>query len=169
MRESATEQVPVSPPGTVIRRARPEEAATVADLIRRAFAQYRGRLTPPAAALDVTAAGVGALMAAGLVLVAETDGALAGCVALQDKGSFAYAGRLAVDPALRDFGLGRALVQAAARAARDLGHTRLRVDCRLALDANRRFFAAQGFVEGAQRCHPGFTRPTYVELEKSLI
>lgn len=169
MRESATEQVPDSPPGMAIRHARPEEAAAVAGLIRRAFEQYRGRLTPPAAALDVTAATISALMAAGPVLVAVADGALAGCVAVQDKGDFAYAGRLAVDPAARARGVGRALMLAAEAEARALGRHRLRVDCRLVLTRNRHFFGRLGFREGAQRCHPGFTAPTYVELEKSLI
>jgi hypothetical protein len=46
---------------------------------------------------------------------------------------------------------------------------RLRVDVRLKLRDNRAFFRALGFVEGAERCHPGFSTPTYVELEKTLI
>ena len=106
---------------------------------------------------------------AGLVLVAVADGALAGCVAVQNKGDFAYAGRLAVDPAARARGVGRALMLAAEAEAKALGRHRLRVDCRLVLTRNRHFFGRLGFREGAQRCHPGFTAPTYVELEKSLI
>jgi GNAT superfamily N-acetyltransferase len=76
---------------------------------------------------------------------------------------------LAVEPSERRAGLGRALMDEAEKVARGLGFHRLRLETRLVLVENRAFFRALGFVEGAQRSHPGFTHPTYVELEKSLI
>ena len=69
----------------------------------------------------------------------------------------------------RGIGVGRALVAATEKVARQMGAARLRVDVRLKLRDNRAFFKALGFAQGAQRCHPGFTSPTYVELEKILI
>jgi hypothetical protein len=60
-------------------------------------------------------------------------------------------------------------VAAAEAEARRMGLDRLRVDVRLKLRDNRAFFRALGFVEGAERCHPGFRLPTYIELEKTLI
>jgi len=109
------------------------------------------------------------VMTKGTVLVADRDGDLIGCVAVQRKADFAYAGRLAVDPAARGAGIGPALMVEAEALARAMGAKRLRVDVRLALAENRAFFRALGFVEMDQRCHPGFAEPTYVELEKTLV
>jgi GNAT superfamily N-acetyltransferase len=138
-------------------------------LIRRAFAQYRGRLQPESSALSEDAAKIGALIAQGGVVVATEGGRITGCVAIQRKPDCIYAGRLAVEPAARGKGTGRALMAAAENVARGMAGRLLRVDVRLALAENRAFFRSLGFVEGIHRCHPGFAEPTYVELEKILF
>ena len=163
MRKQTTEENPL-----LIRPARADEAGAIVALLHRAFGQYRGKLQPESGALSENIDTISSVMSVGTVLVAMGDG-IAGCVAVQQKGDFAYAGRLAVDPGVRGMGVGRALMAAAEAMARQMGAGRLRVDVRLALPENRRFFRALGFAEGAHRCHPGFTRPTYVELEKILI
>jgi N-acetylglutamate synthase-like GNAT family acetyltransferase len=152
-----------------IRPARADEAEAIAVLIHRAFEQYRGKLQPESGALSENAETVAAAVAGGTTLVAMRGERMVGCVSVQRKGDFAYAGRLAVDPLDRGTGVGCALMAEAAALTRRLGLGRLRVDTRLALTENRAFFKALGFVEGAHRCHPGFTHPTYVELEKTLI
>jgi GNAT superfamily N-acetyltransferase len=90
-------------------------------------------------------------------------------VSVRRKDDCAYAGRLAVEPMERGIGVGRALLAAAEVTARQMGSDRLRVDVRLKLRDNRAFFRALGFKEGAERCHPGFAKPTFVEMEKILI
>ena len=151
-----------------IRPARMDEAEAIVALIHRAFAQYRGRLQPESSALSEDADKIGALMAQGVVLLAEEGEQITGCVAIQRKPDCIYAGRLAVDPAARGNGTGRALMAAAEDVARSLGRGPLRVDVRLALTENRAFFRSLGFVEGTHHRHPGFAEPTYVELEKIL-
>jgi predicted N-acetyltransferase YhbS len=153
----------------LIRPASAEEAQAVVALIHRAFAQYRGKLQPESSALSETVAMIRSAMASGTVFVAVDTNGLAGCVSVQRKADFAYAGRLAVDPQARRRGIGRRLMGEAEALARQTGAGRLRVDVRLALIGNRAFFRALGFVEGSHRCHPGFSNPTYVELEKTLI
>ena len=55
-----------------------------------------------------------------LILAAEQEGAIVGCVEITNRGNeFAYLGLLSVDPALQTGGLGRRLVAAAEDAARD--------------------------------------------------
>ena len=46
---------------------------------------------------------------------------------------------------------------------------RLHLSVRLALTGNRRFFAESGFRETVMHSHPGFTEPTFVDMEKSLV
>lgn len=157
------------PPSPLIRAAVPAEAETIVALIHRAFAQYRDRLVPPSAALSESAETIARMMMRGRVLLAKVEGIAVGCVAVEDKGDFAYVGRLAVEPSARGRKIGLALMDAAETEARLMGATRLRVDCRLCLTENRAFFRALGFVEGDHRCHAGFAEPTYVELEKILV
>ena len=108
-------------------------------------------------------------MKTGTILLAERAGRIVGCISVRQQDGCAYAGRLAVEPMEQGIGVGRALLTAAEALARQMGTDRLRVDVRLKLRDNRAFFRALGFVEGAERCHPGFGKPTYVELEKILI
>ena len=156
-------------PSPLIRPAEPADAETVVALIHRAFAQYRDQLAPPSGALAESAQTITSLMQRGKVLLAKVEGIAVGCVAVEDRGEYAYVGRLAVEPSARGRKLGLALMDAAETEARLMGAQRLRADCRLSLAENRAFFQALGFVEGAHRCHAGFASPTYVELEKVLV
>jgi len=153
----------------LIRPARAEEADAIVALIHRAFGQYRGKLRPESSALLESADTIRAAMKTGTVLLAVRAGAILGCISVQRKAGCAYAGRLAVEPMEQGTGIGRALIAEAEEVARRMGVARLRVDVRLKLRDNLAFFKALGFADGPQRCHPGFSRSTYVELEKILI
>ena len=59
------------------------------------------------------------------ILLAEEDGALAGCVLVADRGEAAYLGMLTVDPARQGRGLGDRLTRAAEDHARVLGRARI--------------------------------------------
>lgn len=164
MRKPAAESNPF-----LVRAARPGEAEAIVALLQRAFGVYRGKLRPESSALLETPETIRTAMNAGTILLAERAGRILGCVSVQRKGDCAYAGRLAVEPMEQRIGVGRALLAATEALAREMGSDRLRVDVRLKLRDNRAFFRALGFVEGAERCHPGFRSPTYIELEKALI
>jgi N-acetylglutamate synthase-like GNAT family acetyltransferase len=153
----------------LIRAARPEEAEAIVALIQRAFGEYRGKLRPESGALQETPDTIRAVMKTGTILLAERAGRVLGCVSVRRKDDCTYAGRLAVEPMERGIGVGRALLAAAEALARQTGSDRLRVDVRLKLRDNRAFLRALGFKEGAERCHPGFSKPTFVEMEKILI
>jgi predicted N-acetyltransferase YhbS len=151
-----------------MRRDSAEIAAVVA-LIRGAFADYLDRLDPPPSAVRETVESITALLGREFGLVAEVDGAVVGCLFLQRReGGDIYVGRVAVASEHRRGGVGRALMAAAEAEARRLGGARLTLGVRLALDGNRRFFASLSFVEGALHAHPGYDRPTWVEMIKSL-
>lgn len=145
------------------------EIAAVVALIRDAFADYVDRLDPPPSAVNETVESIAALLGREHGLVAEANGAAVGCLFLQRRDSSdIYIGRVAVARGHHRGGVGRALMTSAEAEARRLGGTRLTLGVRLALDGNRRFFASLGFVEGALHAHPGYDRPTWVEMTKAI-
>lgn len=101
-------------PAVAIRDAAPADAAAIADLTRRAFAEqaalYQDDSLPP---LSDTADTVLDAIAGGLVLVAEdTQGAIVGSVRGELRGECCLVGRLVVEPAMQGRGIGRALASA---------------------------------------------------------
>lgn len=137
-----------------IRRAAAADAPAIA---ARAQSAYRGEgakrgwtteaHTIPGERIDAT--GVTALLAQpdSVVLLAEQEGALVGCVHVAASGGAGHLGLLAVDPARQAGGLGRRLVAAAEALARDrLGAGEMRmqvVHSRVELIA---WYERQGYV-----------------------
>ncbi len=148
----------------------PDDAARVAALIRAAFAAQPVALDPPPSALHVTARDMEAHLAqqgcGGAVV--EQDGSIVGSVLWEQTAAGLQVSRLAVAPAWRRSGIGRALLDAAEATARTAGLDRLHLGTRLALSGNRRLFTASGFVETTLHAHPGYPAPTWVEMTKRL-
>jgi ribosomal protein S18 acetylase RimI-like enzyme len=141
-----------------------------AALIRAAFAVQPIALDPPASALGVTADALTAhLVQAGGGAMAESDGRMAGVVLWEGCDGELHISRLAVHPDARRQGIARALLAEAETAARGRGLKHLRLGTRLALTGNRQLFASCGFVEVVRHAHPGYTEPTWVEMEKRLV
>lgn len=144
------------------------DAAAAAALIRLAFAHLPVAVAPPPSALRESAAGVAAILAkGGGAAIMDAEG-LAGVVLWEPRDGGLYMGRLAVRPDRRGGGLARRLVAAAEAEARRRGLPRLLLATRLALAGNRRLFAACGFHETTLHSHPGFSEPTFVDMEKPL-
>jgi N-acetylglutamate synthase-like GNAT family acetyltransferase len=151
-----------------IREAGEGEIGTLAALIRAAFAEYEGRLDPPSSAHGKTEDAVRAELAGGAALVYERDGAIIGCVFLHPQGDHLYLDRLAVLPGHRGRGIGRVLLEAAERRARELGLGRVQLSVRLALADNRAYYERHGYHLLRYGSHPGYSTPTYARLEKLL-
>jgi ribosomal protein S18 acetylase RimI-like enzyme len=166
--------------GFAVRAMAAADCPAVAALIHVAFAAQSAVVDPPASALRETPATVAAHLAAGGGAVAHTgtradagtqanaDARIVGSVMWEPKDGGLYLERLAVDPAWRGQGIARALIAATEAAARLAGTARVHLGTRLVLTANRRLFAACGFVEIARHAHPGYAAPTWVEMEKRL-
>jgi GNAT superfamily N-acetyltransferase len=142
----------------------PADADPFAALVRQAFAGLA--LEPAPSAMRLSGGDVRAHLAAGGggAIVPPMQG---GVLWAEAKGGL-YVSRMAVHPAHRRQGLAVAMLQAAEREALRLGLPRLWLATRLALTGNRRLFAAFGFVETDLHTHPGYTEPTFVDMEKVL-
>lgn len=127
-----------------LRIAGKADAEGLMDLINAAFRKAEGFIIGrDRVDLEV----VHSLLAKGEFLVADDEGALAGCVYLELRAERAYMGLLSVDPARQKTGVGSMLVsEAELRCAKagcrfmDLKTIHLRKD-------NRAFYKRRGYVE----------------------
>ncbi|WP_426239308.1 GNAT family N-acetyltransferase [Pararhizobium sp. DWP1-1-3] len=138
-------------------------------LILASFAFMQPRIDPPSSALLLT---LPLLMEKARVEKAYTaieNGQLLGCIFCKpEPPDCLYIGKLAVAPDAQGKGVGRLLLQAAEGYAADYGLSCLRLETRIELVENHRIFASWGFLRTAEGCHPGFDRPTFVEMRKTL-
>jgi predicted N-acetyltransferase YhbS len=131
-------------------------------IVHAAFAAFE----PPSSVLNETVADLARRLRDGLVLVAQADGRFIGSVFAARQGDALYLTRLAVAPAWRQRGVGRALVAAAEAEARAAGLRRLILRVRTNLPGNRAYFEGLGFAVTGQGQDPG--RPPYDVMERIL-
>ena len=153
----------MSDPGPPFQAADPYDWAALLALIQRAFAYMDGRIDPPSSLQRLTPEG---LAASGEVWVVGRP-ALA-CMVLNPEDGRLHLGKLAVEPALQGRGLGRRMMARAEERAWELGLSFVRLETRVELAENHRFYRALGYEEVGRRAHPGFDRPTSVSYEKRV-
>lgn len=90
---------------------------------------------------------------AGAVLVAREDGAVVGMASARRLGDEAHVIRLAVDPAHRRRGVGRALLDGLVAWAADVGAPTLLLEVRAGNTAALALYAGAGFVVDGRRPH----------------
>jgi predicted GNAT superfamily acetyltransferase len=151
-----------------LRLAVREDAADIVSVIRRAFAQYDGKLLPPSGALLETEAKVAVRLGAECCVIACDGAEPIGCVFYERIGEHFYFSRLAVVPERRGEGLARRLVMEVEAAARAAGFAAVTLGVRIALPGNFAMFAALGYHETGREAHPGFSEPTSIRMEKRL-
>lgn len=125
-------------------------------------------IEPPSGVLKETVEDFARRLETETAIVAESVGVLVGSVFCAVRNDTLYIGRLAVSQCWRRRGVATALLDAANAESRRLGIDRLTLNARIAMESNVALFRKHGFsVTGAQ-CHPGFTRPTFYEMELRL-
>ncbi|HEV7322091.1 MAG TPA: GNAT family N-acetyltransferase [Ensifer sp.] len=137
-------------------------------LIRDAFASMDGRIDPPSSAHALDIETLRQKVAEEIAFGASDGDRLVGCVFLKPESDCLYVGKLAVAPDAQGKGIGRMLLAEAEATARALELPALRLLTRVELVENHRAFGACGFVQTGTMCHPGFIRPTAIEMRKLL-
>jgi len=153
-----------------VRRARPAEAASVAFLLRVAFSEVAQLYTPEA--LDATLPDAVALRRrleeGASVWIALLDEQVVGTLSAFDRSEGLHLRSMAVHPAARGQGVGRALLAAAEGFGRERGHTRVFLRTTPFLHAAIALYSRSGFTlcQGAERDLHGV--PLF-EMEKLLL
>ena len=138
-------------------------------LILASFAYMRPRIDPPSSAAHLTLQSLMEKARLEKAYAAVESGRLLGCIFCKpEPPDCLYIGKLAVAPDVQGKGTGRLLLQAAEAYAAECGLSCLRLETRIELTENHHVFAKWGFVQTAEGCHPGFARPTFVEMRKTL-
>jgi predicted N-acetyltransferase YhbS len=96
---------------TVVRPVQLAEVPILLAVIRAAYAEYEGRLTPPSGAHDETAESLTAKLSRGEGALAWQGESAVGSVLFEPRANALYLGRLAVPPLHRRQGIGALLVE----------------------------------------------------------
>lgn len=138
------------------------------DLIRRAFAYMDDVIDPPSSAHQLTPATLADKARVEAVYIAAVDGRMAGCMCLADRGDHLYLGKLAIEPSAQGLGIGRHLLDAADRHARQLGRREIELQVRIELSRNQAFFMSNGYRETERTSHAGYSRITSITFRKPV-
>jgi GNAT superfamily N-acetyltransferase len=137
-------------------------------LLLTSYEYQKDRIDPPSSVLALDARALASKAAEEQLFLATDAGALVGCAFARPKGQALYVGKLAVRTDRQGQGIGRRLMYAVEQHARERGSDLLELETRIELVENHRTFAALGFRKTAEAAHPGYSRPTFIIMQKAL-
>ncbi len=155
-----------------LRPATVDDAVTILDITRAAFAEFQEQLDPPSGALhetleSLTASAFQPDHGATLAFVADKSaGALRWSIPPQRD--HLYVGRVAVLPAFRRMGVASALMCWADEHALALRLPAVQFGVRLQAPQNIRFYESLGYQITEYTQHAGYDYPTFVWMRKDL-
>jgi ribosomal protein S18 acetylase RimI-like enzyme len=139
----------------MIRRARADEVAWVAETIAAAFSVYISRIGRVPMPMTADHA---ALVSAGEVHVLEDEGKRLGLIVMRREADHLFVDIVAVVPQAQHRGLGRRLMAFAETEALQSGLTAVRLYTNAAMTENLRFYPRLGFRQTDARVDDGFAR-----------
>ena len=137
-------------------------------LITAAYTYMDGRIDPPSSLLAMTPADFARKAGEEHLIVAAVGGTLVGCLFCRSQVDWLYIGKMAVAPAVQGSGVGRLLIDAARRLAKEEGLDGLELETRIELTENHHTFSRLGFIKTAEGSHPGYTTVTSITMRSPL-
>ncbi len=142
--------------------------ASVLALVLKAFAYMEGRIDPPSSANRQTQEDMAAQAVSGVLLPAEDDSGLVGCVFLNHRTDAMQLGKLALDPSRQGECMGRRAIKASVAAAKVQNFAEIELQDRIELTEIHTAFATLGVRETGRTVRDGYDRPTSVTMRCRL-
>ena len=139
----------------ILRQATPADRQAIERLVEAAYGMYVERIGKRPAPMDADYA---ALIDAGLVTVAESEGRVVGILVLVPMPDHLLVENVAVDPAVQGSGLGRRLMAHAEDEARARELSELRLYTNEKMVENVAWYPRLGYRETERRDEHGFAR-----------
>ena len=139
------------------------------ELLHAAFAYQNDRIDPPSSLYKLDAQSLAQKAHEETLFLATENGALVGCAFAVVKPGCVYVGKFAVWPARQGQGIGRSLMQEVESFAQTTGKSVMELETRIELVENHKTFASFGFVKTAEHAHAGYTRTTFITMQKALV
>src|SRR5436305_571776 len=152
----------------VVRRVGVEHASKLAEILRKSFAEFEGKLDPPSGALFETTESIIKLLELGGAFAVFVHDQPVACVFFRPESGHLYLYRLGVLPAYRRLGLGTLLIDCVETEGRIQGFRRIKLGTRLALPENIAYYEKLGYVRREDGVHPSTKKPFYAVMEKEL-
>ncbi|MCB0108493.1 MAG: GNAT family N-acetyltransferase [Caldilineaceae bacterium] len=146
-----------------------DDAPLLLSVILRAYAEFWGNLNPRSGAFAETAESIDSKLKKGGGIKAFAGAETVGTVLYERRPDFMYFGRLAVLPEWRRIGIAKGLIRGVEEQTAQAGLKRIQIGVRLVLASHQEYYAALGYRPIEYECHPGFTEPTSVTMEKVLV
>jgi ribosomal protein S18 acetylase RimI-like enzyme len=147
--------VPAAAPEPTTRPATPDDVDALRAVARAAYRHYVERMDRPPAPL---LADYAALVADGVVRVAELDGRVAGLLVLLDRADHLLLDNIAVHPAAQGRGVGVLLLRLAETEATRRGHPEIRLYTNEAMTENLAYYPRHGYTETHRAVTDGYRR-----------
>ena len=145
------------PPGQVLHR-----------LLAQAFAPMEGRIDPPSSMRELSPETVATKCGVEDLVIARHGDQVVGCLFAKQECMTYVLGKIAVARHLRQRGIARAMVEAAADRATGLGLDALELQSRVELTENHAAFYSMGFRQSGTFTHPGYAEPTSLVFTRPL-
>ncbi|CAG7642394.1 GNAT family N-acetyltransferase [Paenibacillus allorhizosphaerae] len=146
-----------------IRQAECNELNVVHETMREAFKEYAGKLQPESGALRETMEDIERkISGGGGAIIAWNNNEPAGSAQYYFKDGYMYIGRVAVIPQYRGSGLGKRLIHYLEAEARRRSCRETRLEVRLSVPENMKFYERLHYETLEQQYYPGGTDSWYV-------
>ncbi len=151
-----------------LRAATVQDAATIVNVMQRAFQEYVDALKPPSGVHKETVESVREKINTGQWVLAERAGQAVGCVWYEVRGDHVYLGRLSVPPEFRGNGIAGTLMDYVETQARAHNIFCVELSVRIVLEKMRVMYERRGYQLLRYETHTGYTEPTYLVMRKML-
>ncbi len=154
--------------GVLVNPNPPPKGQVLHRLLSQAFAHMEGRIDPPSSVTNLDVQGVESRIGVEDLVVARNGDRIVGCLFASRSGQSYHLAKIAVIHQMRQRGIARAMVEAAADRAVALGLTKLTLQSRIELTENHAAFNAMGFRQTGTYTHPGYSEPTSLIFTRPL-